>query len=287
MAKKIVLSNNPLFSGPSYQDRESGGAIPYREISISSIERDPNQPRVNFEEEKLNELADSIRTYGVLTPIMVKAGKLPGKYVLVAGERRFRAAQKVGLASIPAIVDSEKDEDGERTLAIQLVENLQRADLAPLEKAYAISALKESYELSIREVAGKLGISKSAVQRSLDLLDLPDDLISALRQGASESKILVISKITDPKERAVLLKQIDSISREDLILKVKPKKSQIKTRAVKQLSPEDRRIVDEMQKSLGLKVGISRSSGKEDAGKLSINFHSESDLQTIFRRLVA
>ena len=285
MTKKIVFANNPLFSGPSLKDREVS-PIPYKEIQLSAIERDPNQPRVTFDEEKLSELSQSIKTYGVLSPILVKPGKLPGRYTLVAGERRYRAATLSGLTSIPAIIDSKSDETGERTLAIQLVENLQRAELTPLERAYAISALKEAHSLSVRDVAERIGISKSAVQRSLDLLDLPDDLINALRQGASESKVLLIAKVSDVEQRQVLLKKIDDISREDISLKVPIKKKIIKVNKAG-VSPEDRRISDEIQRSLGLKVILARNSRRAQAGKLTINFHSEEDLQEIFRKLVS
>jgi ParB family chromosome partitioning protein len=101
MARKLTLANNPLLSGPRMDERGSGTGIPYKEISIELIDRDPNQPRVHFDESKLEELAASIKNYGVMNPLIVKAGKKPGRYQLVAGERRFRAAQKVGLAKIP------------------------------------------------------------------------------------------------------------------------------------------------------------------------------------------
>jgi ParB family chromosome partitioning protein len=288
MAKKLVFANNPLLSGPSFGDREKS-VIPYREIEIASITRDPNQPRVHFEQEKLDELTDSIKTYGVLTPIIVRAAKIPGKYIVVAGERRYRAATKAGLKTIPAIVDREPDQTGERTLAIQLVENLQRADLTPLEKAHAIGALKESYSLSIRDVAEKLGISKSMVQRSLDILDLPADLLNALREGASESKILLLAKVTDPEERARLLKDIDSVTRDEMSTRLVVKEGGLsKTKKPKkQASPEDQRIADEIQRSLGLKVNLIRQTANPESGKLTIDFYSDEDLQAVFRKLVA
>ncbi len=287
MAKKLVFSNNPLLSGPAMVDRERSG-VPYREVPLSAIERDPNQPRVIFDDEKLEELSQSIKTYGILNPILVRSSGLPGKYTIVAGERRFRAAGKAGLAVVPVIVDTERDDSGERTLAIQLVENIQRAELAPLERAHAISALKEAHSLSIRDVADKIGISKSMVQRSLDLLDLPDDLINALRQGTSESKILLLAKVSDVNERARLLKDIDSISRDSLNLKVvqkAPSKSRVLGKA-KVVRPEDQRIADEIQRSIGLKVALTRSASDSESGKLMIDFYSEEDLQELFRKLV-
>ena len=282
--RKLTLANNPLLSGPAMRDREVSG-VPYREIPVGSIERDANQPRVNFDEEKLNELTESIKVYGVLTPILVRPAKVPGKYQLIAGERRLRASRAAGLKSVPAIVSTEDDSSGERTLAIQLVENLQRADLSPLERAHAIGALKETYNLSVRDVGERLGISKSMVQRSLDILELPADLLNALREGAAESKILLLAKIEDETVRASYLKDLDVLTRSKLQENLEKQKSE--GGKGRELSPEDRRISDEIQRSLGLKVIMARSAADANAGKLTIEFYSESDLQEIFRKLVA
>lgn len=287
MAKKLNLANNPLASGPTFKYRVQD-AIPYKEILLENITRDPNQPRVSFDEEKIKELSESIKTYGVLTPILVRAAGHVGNFRLISGERRFRASKLAGLKSIPAVV-TEADKSADDTLAIQIVENLQRVDLSPLERAHAFTTLKEAYDLSIREVAAKLGVSKSMVQRSLDLLELPDDLLNALRQGASESKILMIAKVENPQERAKLLKQIDSLTRNSISKMVETKKENKVKESPRNdsISPEDERIVDEMQRSLGLKVKISRSKSKEDSGKLTIDFYNDKDLQEVFRKIIA
>jgi ParB family chromosome partitioning protein len=183
------------------------------------------------------------------------------------------------------------NDSAERTLAIQLVENLQRADLAPLERAQAIGALRDSYSLSVREIADKLGVSKSMVQRSLELLELPDDLIKALRDGAAESKVLILAKIEDPEIRASYLNDLDALTREqlkkDIDSRAEDKGSDSdKIRSI--LSPEDQRIADELQRNLGLKVKLFRNSQPgSEGGRLSIEFYSEEDLQDLFRRLVA
>lgn len=282
--RKLVLANNPLLSGPAFDEREKAG-IPYREILISNIQRDPNQPRVSFDQEKLSELSESIKTYGVLSPVLVKPTNESGKYILIAGERRFRAAQLAGLTSIPALVDREKDDRGDRTLAMQLVENLQRSDLTPLERAHAIGALKETYNLSIREVADKLGISKAMVQRSLDILDLPDDLMNALREGASESKILLLANIEDQEIRASYLKDLDVLTRNQLKNNLEDRKN--KSSEDNALTAEDLRITDEIQHSLGMKVKMTRSKQGSNNGKLTIDFYSDTDLQVLFRKLIA
>lgn len=287
MAKKLNLANNPLASGPAFKQRVQE-AVPYKEIPLDSITRDPNQPRVSFDEERIKELSESIKTYGVLTPILVRAAGHVGNFRLISGERRFRASKMAGLKTIPAVV-TDADKSADDTLAIQIVENLQRVDLSPLERAHAFTTLKEAYDLSIREVASKLGVSKSMVQRSLDLLELPDDLLNALRQGASESKILMIAKVEDPEERARLLKGMDSLTRDAISSMVENKKEKKVKIAPKadNISPEDERIVDEMQRSLGLKVKIARSKSKEESGKLTIDFYNDKDLQEVFRKLIA
>ncbi len=288
MAKrKLAFTHNPLFNGPALGDRASRPAIPYREVKLSVIDRDPNQPRVHFDEEKLQELAESIGTYGVLSPLLVKPGKERGRYQLVAGERRLRASGMAGLDMVPVIISQEDDTTGEATLAVQLVENLQRADLTPLERAHAIGALKETFELSIRQVADRLGISKSMVQRSLDILELPDDLLNALRQGAAESKVLLLAKIDDEEIRASYLKDLDTLTRQQIKKGLDKGAEQESKKTPLELSPEDRRIVDEIQRALGLKVKMVRNNSDLEAGRLTVDFYSNDDLQELFRKLIS
>jgi ParB family chromosome partitioning protein len=274
-------------AGPALEERSRGG-IPYREIPVSAIEADPNQPRRSFDEEKLQELAESIKMYGVLSPILVRAGALPGRYTIISGERRYRASQLAGLAAIPAIV-SQGDGEDSRTLAIQLVENLQRDDLSPLERAQAIGALRDGHNLSIRDIAEKLSISKSAVQRSLEILSLPDDLLNALREGASESKVLLVAKIEDPAVRATYLKDIDVLTRAQIGQSVEAKRSVPNHEPIesKVMTAEDQRIAEEIQRALGMKVRMVRSNPNSESGRLTIDFYGEGDLQILFRKLVS
>jgi ParB family transcriptional regulator, chromosome partitioning protein len=285
--RKFSIANNPLLAGPALQEREQG-VSPYREVSLTAIAPDPRQPRTIFDEEKLQELAFSIKTYGVLSPILVRANKdEPGKYTLVAGERRLRAAKIAGLTSIPVMLNGDSSTDTSRTLAMQLVENLQRADLSPLERAHAIGALKESHGLSVRDIGERLGVSKSMVQRSLDILSLPADLLNALKDGAAESKVLLLSKIEDEEIRATYLKELDVLSRSQLqkdldretVRKATPSE-------VVEISPEDRRISDEIQRAVGSRVRLVRNRPEGDSGRLIIDFYSSEDLKVLFRRLV-
>ena len=283
--RKLSLANNPLFSGPPLKERERS-AVPYREISLAAIDTDPNQPRKVFDDEKLRELAVSIGTYGVLSPILVRPSKVHGRFDLIAGERRVRASKLAGRDSIPAIVDQSDGEATDRTLAIQLVENIQRADLAPLERAQAVGALRDAFKLSVREIGERLGVSKSMVHRSLELLELPDDLLNALREGASESKILLLAKISDPALRAQYLQDIDNLSRATLEKRLG---EEARTPEPKQagLSAEDSRVVDEIQRALGLKVRMIKLAPDDEKGRLIVDFYSNQDLQELFRKLVA
>ncbi len=283
--RKLNLANNPLLSGPAFGDRDRIGT-PYRDLDLLLIDKDPNQPRRVFDEEKLKELADSIRTYGVLSPILVRPSKTPGRYDLIAGERRLRASQLAGLKTVPAMIEQSGSEETERTMAIQLVENLQRADLTPLERAHAIGALQEQFSLSVREIAERLGVSKSMVQRSLDILTLPDDLLNALRNGASESKVLLLAKIDEPEVRAAYLKDLDTLTRGQLEKDITTRSKDLdESNGVK--SPEDDRITDELRRALGLKVRLVRSSATPEQGRLVVDFYSEHDLKELFRKLVA
>lgn len=293
MSKKNVRFDiNPLLSGPSLQDRAKSGS-PYREIAIGDIDVDPDQPRRVFEPEALAELAASIKEYGVLSPVLVRVAD-GGTYRLVAGERRLRASRLAGLETIPAVVDSSPD-DSSVSLAKQLVENLQRADLTPMERAIAVGQLRDRYDWSVREIARRLGVSKGSVQRSLEVLELPDDLKLALINGAAESKVLLIAGVEDPEMRRKLLERIDSITRDLLEQEIKRGGAAeegaeayhggtAKPRTKAPMSQEDMRIVEDLQRALGTRVSLVRKDEGEH-GRLIIDFYSREELSEVYQRL--
>ena len=146
-----------------------------RQIALDKITPDTEQPRKSFDPEELQELADSIREYGVLQPIVVS--KEDGKYKIIAGERRFRAAKIAGFAKIPAIV---RTTDAQNRLELSIIENAQRADLNPIELATAYAKLKSQFNLSNSEVAKRVGKNPATVINTLRLLKLPDDVKKAM-----------------------------------------------------------------------------------------------------------
>jgi ParB family transcriptional regulator, chromosome partitioning protein len=287
--RKLLLANNPLLSGPSLKDRGKPFS-PYKNIDLELLIPDPSQPRREFDDLKLKELADSIAQYGVVSPILVRPNSEGEGFVVIAGERRLRAAKLAGLTSIPAIINQETDDETKR-LAIQLVENIQRENLTSLERAQGMAILRDSYQLSIREIAHHLGVSKSMVQRSLELLELPDDLFKALQDGVSESKVLLLAQIEDKDIRASYLREIDFLPRNELVKELAKQRNKTFTKNSSHLSEEenvdDIRVSEEIQRNLGLKVRIQRTNKFSDNGKLVVDFYSNEDLQEIFRRLVA
>lgn len=291
--KKLQFDVNPLFRGPSLVDRARAGN-PYREVPLSEIDIDPDQPRRVFEDNSLQELSASIREHGVLCPILVRI-KGAGTFRLIAGERRFRAAKLAGLSTIPAVIHS-GDETTVDVLSKQLVENLQRADLSAMERALAIGQLRDALAISVRDIAQKLGVSKSYVQRSLDILSLPDDLQAALIQGAPESKITILGRLADKAQRAKLLEELDELTREELEFevakllgeveeKVSHRGTKGKRKSKGHGSSEDRRIVEGIQESLGSRARIVRSSPSSEKGKVVLEFYSKDDLNEIYKRL--
>lgn len=291
--KRLSLENNPLFGGPTLAQRRMSGS-PFRVLPVADIDVDPEQPRRVFEEKSLEQLSSSIKEFGVLCPILVRitAG---GTYRVVSGERRLRAARMAGLTEMPVVVDSEDEKDS-NILAKQLVENLQREDLSPMERALAIGHLREKYSLSIREIAQKLGVSKGVVQRSLEILGLPDDLQAALINGASESKVLLLAQISDLAQRKDFISKLDLLTRvqlEEAIAQSGGAQSNGSYRGgtakkkSQQLSPEDVRITRELEEALSTKVKIERNKGDRAKGRLVLDFYSEQDLAEIYQRLVS
>ena len=200
-----LLGPPPSSNGP---DRFAGTvrAKNILEIPVAQIVRDPEQPREEFDEDELARLAASLKYHGQLQPIRVRWDQDRGKYIVIAGERRWRAAQVAGLATLTATVD---DPDPERILEQQLVENALRLDLNPLEKANAYRRLMDARGWSQTELADRLNVHKASVSRSLALLDLPEPVQARVAEGSMSASVAAeIARVADPVEQEALAIQV-------------------------------------------------------------------------------
>lgn len=285
MAKKTGLGKglDALFGDSSIEEEEinveekkSGEIV--EKIKIIEIEPNRNQPRRSFDEEAIEELAESIKIYGVIQPIIVS--KKDNYYEIIAGERRWRASKKAGLTEIPCIV---RDEDERRKREIALIENIQREDLNPIEKARGFRQLMDEYELTQQELSEIMGISRSALANTVRLLNLDQRVIDlAIAGKLTESHCRSLMTITDgDKQYEVALSIIkNGESVHDLERKVKNSKN------VSKINKADRRkyeaiyrdIEDRFQGFFGTKVKLDAGV---KSGKIIIKYSSNEDLERI------
>ncbi len=256
---------------------------PYTEIDINQIDANSNQPRKRFDEDELKELTESIRQYGVIEPIILsKRGR---RYEIIAGERRWRAAKKAGLAKIPAVVKELSDRE---IMEVSLIENIQRQDLNPIEEAKAYETLIKTYNLKQEEVADKVSRSRAAITNCMRLLKLDERVQKMVEEGMlSEGHARTLIPITDPdKQYDTAYKVFDSkLSVRDTEKLVKnalednapdPNKKPEKTESEKRAFSE---LEDKLRSYVGNKVAIkSEKSGK---GKITIDYSSLDDLERI------
>jgi ParB family chromosome partitioning protein len=270
-----VIKEDEYFSPPSPVD--IGGAT-MLEISTEEIESNPFQPRKSFSDADLNELADSIKLYGIIQPLV--AAKKGGKYELIAGERRLRAARLAGLRKVPVIV---RDYDQQKKLEVALVENLQREDLNPIDKAAAYRQLLDDFNLTVEEVARKVGKSRPQVSNTLRLLYLPEEICAALSAGQlNEAHAVYLAGLSD---EAVQLEVFRKIIQNNWTVKETnrqvrqmggTKKSRIKD------NPADRVREAAFREFFGAKTEIKRASR---GGKIIIDFYSDDDLAEMTRKV--
>ncbi|NLC95449.1 MAG: ParB/RepB/Spo0J family partition protein [Bacilli bacterium] len=252
------------------------------ELELSLLKKNPFQPRRAFDDEKINELAQSIREHGVLQPIIVTKIKDGQGYYIVAGERRYRACQKLGLITIPAIV---RDIDYRLMAEIALLENLQREDLNIIEEASAYKLLIEQYELTQQELADRIGKSRAHIANTLRILNLPDAVKTMLIDGDIEfghAKILV--GLNDPIMIIELAKRIkeDNLSvraLEELVNEITKEKTKKHVKKVKR-DPNIEFLEEQLCKVFGTKIQVIT---KDKGGKLIIDYHDAEDFNRILR----
>ncbi len=265
-----------------------GAATPsgLTEVDVHDIAVNPRQPRHGLDTESIRELADSIQEHGVIQPLIVteEAGDGP-RYQLIAGERRWRAAMLAGLETVPVLV---KEATPQETLELALVENLQRADLNPLEEASAYHQLVEEFGLTQEQVAERVGRSRVTVTNSLRLLHLPDGVKDALAENRiSEGHARALLGLEEAEHQLRLLGAIEkqglSVRQtEELVRRLKAG-TRAKKRTAMEQTPESRALEDRFRRSLGTKVNLYRS---KRGGRLVIYFFSEEELQAILDRIV-
>ncbi|HCC06769.1 MAG TPA: chromosome partitioning protein ParB [Clostridiales bacterium] len=247
-------------------------------IPVDDIKPNKNQPRKSFDEDKLNELADSIKEHGVIQPIIVK--KMASHYQIVAGERRYRASQIAGLKEIPSIV---KNYNPKETMQIALIENIQRENLNALEEAEAYQKLIETLDITQEEMAIKIGKSRSAVANTLRLLKLSDKVkMYLLEKNISNAHARTIVNIEDhdlqEKVADIIIDKSLSVRQTEEYVKTlfdkNPKNTSNKTKT----SSIYNDVEETLKNILGTKISIKKGQTK---GKIEIEYYSDDDLQRI------
>lgn len=253
------------------------------EIDIGRIIQNPSQPRKKFEDEKIKELAASIIEKGILQPIIVREKE--GKYEIVAGERRFRAANEANLKKVPVIVKNVGDEE---SIELAIIENVQRENLNPLEEGEAYKLLIEKYDYTQEELAKKLGKNRSTITNKMRALKLPEEVKRYILEGKiSSGHAVAIMSIDNESEQ---IKFADKIANESLSVRsAETLAKEIKNSTISKISRNDKKSVEileienKMRDFLGTRVKIKESKNK--SGKIEIEFYSEGDLERILETI--
>jgi ParB family chromosome partitioning protein len=254
-----------------------------REIDIDRIVPNTQQPRKHFAEEALNELADSIRVHGVIQPIVVQP--LPDNlFQIIAGERRWRAAQRAGLMRLPAVV---RESVLDSSLEIALIENLQREDLNPIEEAQAYEKLIADFGLTQEEVARRVGKSRAAITNMLRLLRLPPEVqqwISENRLSTGHAKaLLALSDLAAGVEVAKKIIQGGFSVRQAESLVSRHGKEQRAAESAQTMDPNVKAAIHALEQAVGTKVTISESKGK---GTIELHFFSHEEMHRLYEGLI-
>ena len=262
-------------------EQPTGGVA---QVPVLAITPNPMQPRTVVDPEALTELAASIREHGLIQPLIVTQ-QGPDRYQLIAGERRWQAARMAGLAQVPVIV---KEATPQQALEIALVENIQRADLNPLEEAVAFRQLVDEFDLTQEQVAERVGKSRVSVTNTLRLLRLPAAVKQALIDGtiregharallALPTKEAQVAALKTVVTRALSVRQTEELVRR-LMAEPEPPKQE------EPVSPEMQALQDDFRDTLGTKVNLYRS--RKGRGRLVIHFFSEEELQALYDLIV-
>ncbi|MDR3297259.1 MAG: ParB/RepB/Spo0J family partition protein [Prevotellaceae bacterium] len=261
-----------------------------KEIPLSEIAPNPAQPRTHFDEAQLNELAESIKSIGLIQPITVRS-LAPHSYQIIAGERRHRAAQMAGLTTIPAYV---READDNQTLLMALVENVQRADLDAIEIALSYQRLMTELDLTQEEVSDKVGKSRSAVTNFIRLLKLPPEIQRSLRDGLIEAgharallmvaspelQLALAKKVAD---KGLSVREVEKLVKDTNKPKVDKPGEDVAPDVGEDMSEVFVRLVESVEKCFGGTVNVKR--GAKGGAKLTIELQSDADIHQTIERL--
>ena len=256
-------------------DRDKGSIS----IDINLIKSNEEQPRRSFDDEKILELAESIKSNGIIQPLVLK--KVNNEYIIVAGERRWRAAKLIGLKEVPAIIMNLTEK---QILEISLIENIQREDLNSIEEALAYKKLINDFNLTQEELSKRIGKSRVTITNTLRLLNLSEDVQQYIIEGViSEGHGRALLGITDSKVQCELAQSVidDKLSvreLEILIRKLKTSPTRSKSKSSNETYPYYKDITYKLENYFGTKVNITNKNNK---GKIEIEYYSEEDLQRI------
>ncbi|MEE3419872.1 MAG: ParB/RepB/Spo0J family partition protein [Lachnospiraceae bacterium] len=267
------------------QSSEEPGQESVVSMKISMVEPNKDQPRKYFDDAAIEELADSIGKFGIISPLLVQ--KKDGYYEIIAGERRWRAAQKAGLREIPVII---KDFTSQEAVEVSLIENIQREDLNPIEEAKAYDRLLSEYGLNQEEIAGRVSKSRSAVANSMRLLKLDLEIQRMVEMGSlTEGHARALLGISDPQLQKEAAQQVInnklSVRQTEKLVKDLAKKPTVSRKKEKDAEKEAElsRFAESLKTTLGTKVSI-RESGK-NKGKIEIEYYSNDELERIYALL--
>jgi ParB family chromosome partitioning protein len=251
-----------------------------RTVDVEAIRPNPYQPRSEFEDEALDELADSIREHGLIQPLIVHE-ESPGDYTLIAGERRWRACRRAGIEQVPVVV---KEATPQEMLELALIENIQRADLNPLEEGLAYQQLMEDFGLKHEEIARRVGKSRSAVSNTLRLLDLPEKVrLSVLNGEISGGHARALCALATPEQQLAVMAQVvkngwNVRKTEEIVRKLKAQARPARKKK-RVASPEIQHLEWRFRESLGTRVQIE--AGRK-GGKVVIYYYSDEELNAIY-----
>lgn len=250
-----------------------------QEIAVGMIVPNPHQPRLRFDEEKLQELANSIKEHGIIQPIVVT--KKNKGYEIIAGERRFQAAKLAGLMEVPVVV---REATEQQKLELAIIENIHRHDLNPIEEAKSYVKLAMEFDLNQELIAQKVGKSRSAIANKERLLKLPVEIQKALiEQKITEGHAKAILAVENPEKQRALFEMIMKGNLTVRQTEDKTKEVSVKThKRVISVDPEVKRIEDMLAGSLGTKVKLSKSG---DGGKITIEYYSKEELNNILGKI--